>query len=130
MKQKLIFHYYSCSQYDGYANLSAWVLTRDPYPTLDTIEQCLDIFIDNGVEVADFISFSQENCDYGIVDSNSCELWNKLCFYLKIIHPTSIRLRKPILKVEVDVLTSLKVPHTVVNTNFCSKFQIQVFKYS
>ena len=56
MKQKLIFHYYSCSQYDGYANLSAWVLTRDPYPTLDTIEQCLDIFIDNGVDVADFIT--------------------------------------------------------------------------
>ena len=36
MKQKLIFPY-SCSQYDGYANLSAWVLTRDPYPTLETI---------------------------------------------------------------------------------------------
>jgi len=65
---------YSCSQYDGYANLSAWVLTRDPYPTLETIEQCLDIFIDNEVDVADFISFSQENCDYGIVDNNSCEL--------------------------------------------------------
>ena len=65
---------YSCSQYDGYANLSAWVLTRDPYPTLETVEQCLDIFVDNGVEVSDFITFSQENCDYEYIDSNSCEI--------------------------------------------------------
>ena len=64
---------YGCSQYDGYINLAASILTRDPNPSLETLEQCLDIFIANGVEVADFIPFPQENCNYDVIDSHSCE---------------------------------------------------------
>ena len=51
----------------------ASVLTRDPFPTLETVEKCLDIFIANGVDVADFVTFSQEDCDYGFIDSISCD---------------------------------------------------------
>ena len=65
---------YSCFEFNEAANLYAWVLTRDPNPTLETVEQCLDIFIANGVDVSDFISFSQEDCDYDIIDSNSCDM--------------------------------------------------------
>ena len=64
---------YSCSEYNGSANVFASVLTRDPYPTLETVEKCLDIFIENGVDVSDFITFSQEDCDYGFIDSISCD---------------------------------------------------------
>ena len=51
----------------------ASVLTRDPFPSLETVEKCLDIFIANGVDVADFVTFSQEDCDYEFIDSVSCD---------------------------------------------------------
>ena len=65
---------YDCFEFNDSVGLFAWVLTRDPNPSLETLEQCLDIFIANGVEVADFIPFPQENCDYDVIDSHSCEI--------------------------------------------------------
>ena len=64
---------YSCSEFNGSANVFASVLTRDPFPTFETVEKCLDIFIANGVDIADFVTFSQEDCYYGFIDSISCD---------------------------------------------------------
>ena len=64
---------YNCNEYNGSANVFASVLTRDPFPTLETVEKCLDIFIANGVDVSEFVTFSQEDCDYGFIDSISCD---------------------------------------------------------
>ena len=64
---------YSCFETPNFTSLQAWIITRDPHPTLETVEKGLDIFIANGVDVADFVPFAHENCDYSKIDEVACE---------------------------------------------------------
>ena len=64
---------YSCFELEGYDFVQAWIITREDHPTIETIEKGLDVFIANGIDVADFVPFPQENCDYSVIDDIACE---------------------------------------------------------
>eukprot|EP00093_Oithona_nana_P004060 04060.XXX_40772_40954_1 [CDS] Oithona nana genome sequencing. len=54
-------------------SLQAWIITRDPQPELETYEKGLDILVANGIDVADFVPFPHDNCDYSVIDEMACE---------------------------------------------------------
>ena len=64
---------YSCFEFNGMVSLQAWIITRDPQPELETIEKGLDILVANGIDVADFVVFPHDNCDYSSIDDIACE---------------------------------------------------------
>ena len=33
----------------------------------------LDILVANGIDVADFVAFPHDNCDYSVIDEMACE---------------------------------------------------------
>ena len=68
---------FSCFETPTFTSLQAWIITRVPNPTIETVLKGLDIFIANGVDVADFVYFPHDNCDYSLIDEIACEPFNE-----------------------------------------------------
>lgn len=65
---------YACRERNGVVSSQlAGILTREPFPSDKVLDMALEVFLNNNIDVSEFVQFSQDGCDYSIPDTDSCQ---------------------------------------------------------